>query len=113
MEKYIFALILIIIAAFVFCTFPALSADAQSTYVVTKNSFAAEKILTNYKKWQTTDYFVYKLDSFLPAARNIPDSTRVYEYYFFDDNIIKMDSPLMQVYSSGNKIVCGIPYVID
>ena len=113
MEKYIFALILIIIFAFAFCTYPTLFAQADNAYIVTKNSFAAEKILTDYKKWQANDFFVYKLETVSPVAHNIPDSKFVYEYYFFDENIIKMDSPLMQVYSSGDKIICGIPYVID
>ncbi len=114
MEKYIFALILIVIVAFAFCAYPALFSKEQNAYVVTKNSFAAECILDEYQKWSTDEFFVYKLsgkNAF--SAKLVPNSTSVCEYYFSDENILKMDSPLMQVYSSGDKVICGIPYIID
>ncbi len=114
MEKYIFTLILIMIAAFVFCTFPALNQNAQNVYVVTKNSFAAEQALNEYQKWSTNEFYVYKLSNKnVKNAKLVPNAVSVFEYYFKDENIIKMDSPLMQVYSSGDKIICGIPYIID
>ena len=114
MEKYIFVLILIMIVAFAFCAYPALIANEQNVYVVTKNSFAVENVADEYQKWNTKEFFVYKLskkDAYL--AKLLPDSISVYEYYFFDENILKMNSSLMQVYSSGDKIICGIPYIID
>lgn len=113
MEKYIFALILIIALAFAVCAYPALLSGAQNVYVVTKNPFAAQKVLDEYEKWQASDFYVYKLKNNFSLARLVPDSVCVNEYYFEDANILKMDSPLMQVYPSGEKVICGTPYIID
>ncbi len=111
--KYVFVLIILSMLAFCIFTFPLFGVQSTSVYLVCDNCDVADEILLNSIKWQTKDYFVYKLDKTdYYKARFIPRGKIIKEYILEKDNSFKRN-PLMQCLSSGGQSVIGVPYVID
>lgn len=114
MEKYIIVLIILGMLVFCLCTFPVFSFEADQVYAVTTKDYIADLMLIKSEKWQTNDYYVYKVaKEEEDIAKKIPESQIIKEYTFPKNNTIKTSNPFMQVISSGNVCVCGLPYVID
>lgn len=106
-------MIIISILAFCFFVFPVFGKNLENAYLVCDECNIADSILVNSAKWQTKDYYVYKLDkSEYDVARFIPNGKIIKEYIFENGNTFKRN-PLMQSISSGGQNVIGIPYVID
>ena len=114
MEKYIFLLILLSMLVFCLCTFPVFSFQAEQVYAVTTEDYIADIMLTKSEKWQTKNYYVYKVAKDEEVlAKKIPNCRVIKEYTFKNDHSIKISNPFMQAISSGNTTVYGLPYVID
>lgn len=111
--KYVFLLIILSMLAFCILTFPVFNITANEIYLVCPDDFISDRTLKNSVKWQTNDYFVYKLDkSEVYKARFIPEGRIIKEYVFENDNTFKRN-PLLQSVFSGGQSVIGLPYVID
>ena len=110
MEKNILTFILIVALFAAICMFPVFKSNAQAIYVVCKDDVVADRVLSYKQKWHASDYYVYVCDE---KPKAIPFSLTVREYCFTSPSILKMNNGFMQVYESGSKIICGIPYIID
>ena len=111
--KYFFIIIILSILAFCLFTFPIFNLTASDFYLLCNDDFLADKLLSKSIKWQTDDYFVYKLDeSEVTKASFIPNGKIIKEYIFAGDNTFKCN-PLMQSTFSGGQSIVGKPYIID
>ncbi|MBE7091933.1 MAG: hypothetical protein E7365_01985 [Clostridiales bacterium] len=114
MEKYIIVLIVLSMLVFCLCTFPVFSKTLDQMYLVINDDDLADKILVKSEKWQANDYYVYKIAlNEEKIAKKIPNGKIIKEYTFYAEHNIKTDNPFMQLILSGEKWVCGLPYVID
>lgn len=87
--------------------------SASETYLVCPDDFLCDKMLKNSIKWQTNEFFVYKLDkNEVLDARLIPNGKIIKEYIFQNDNTFKCN-PFLQCAFSGGQSVIGLPYIID
>jgi len=111
--KYVFILIILSMIAFCIFTFPVFGLTANEVYLVCPDDFVCDEMLKNSIKWQTNEYFVYKLDkNEIYKARLIPGGKIIKEYVFNEDNNFKCNPILKSVFSGGQSVV-GMPYVID
>lgn len=111
--KYIFMIIIISMLAFCIFTFPVFNLSATETYLLSPDDFLCDRILTNSVKWQTNDYYVYKLDeNEILKARFIPNGKIVKEYILKSDNTFKRN-PFFECAVSGGQSVIGVPHIID
>lgn len=111
--KYFFILIILSMVAFCIFTFPVFNLNETETYLVSPDDFLCDKILNNSIKWQTSDFFVYKLDETeISKARFIPNGKIIKEYILKNDNTLKRN-PFFEYAFSGGQSVIGFPYIID
>ena len=111
--KYFFVLIIISMVAFCIFTFPVFNMSATETYLISPDDFLCDKILINSEKWQTKEFFVYKLDkNEISQARLIPNGKIIKEYIFQNDNTFKCN-PFLECAFSGGQSVIGFPHIID
>lgn len=111
--KYVFWMIILSMIAFCIFTFPIFGLNANEIYLVCPNDFLSDNLLKNSVKWQTNDYYVYKLDkSEVNKARFIPQGKIIKEYVLNGDNTFKRNPLIKSVFSGGQSVI-GLPYVID
>lgn len=114
MEKYIFLLIVLSMLVFCLCTFPVFTYQAEQTYVITDKDYIADFVLPKSEKWQTNNYYVYKVSKAEEnLIKKIPSGNVIKEYTLKNNHSINISNPFMQAVSSGNVTVFGLPYVID
>ncbi len=113
MEKYIIVLIILSMLLFCICTFPVINHTADQTYLVVTKETVADKLLVTSQKWQTKDYFVYKIDKDEEKiAKSIPNGKIIKEYVCNNHHNLNKGNPFMQVILSGENYILGLPYVV-
>ena len=112
--KYVFFLVILSILAICIFTFPVFGLEVNQTYLVCPEDNIGDTALKESIKWQTEDFYVYKIDkSEILTAQFIPKGKIIREYITDKNNNIEMNNPFMQSIDSGEKRIYGVPYIID
>ena len=112
--KYVFLLIILSILDICIFAFPVFGLEVNQVYLVCPDDSIGDRALKNSIKWQTEDFYVYKIDkSEILTAQFIPKGKIIREYITEKDNNIETCNPFIQSIASGEKRIYGAPYIID